>query len=582
MGALDKMGLAKKKQPPSLGPQNIIRSILFVQSTFRRNLLAKKLSRTQLERLPGPAALVAAEFCQSLLQKKTRSPEDVEAEAMGVAALICGRDSKRPDLWKKVRGLDLACIAGAHDYYAPDLPKGPDGGDHPVLLMLQERFREVAMDVEDDIMERLQTANLPSEARRRMKAALTEWGCPATHPGAKAEDEEAFPHAQQFIADLKGTAEQVIGSQLETATTWANFAALKAAVEREMGGQHTLERERVRRAMERHQEHTQMAAMNHYGWPPTGPLPRLEHSARWYAKELGMACPITEDFAATVVRSRKRLEQKAQAELLPCVTEINQLRKKLEADPPPPKLMAQGWREQLEEKFKEAVSTLKHWDHDLGRESDVYMRLRQGIYGVEFPSLCLKDMGDLVKELRRVGPWQDPGRILDEPVETSETSEARLLAAAGLWKLLPWLRQTGSKDQADALAAEFRETLADLEPYMKLTDPDEFEDEDGWHKPPGMEKVEIPYKPPTPPPPKPKSPPKPPPVSGPEKKFAARIKLHGVTLEDMRCRSEILLLEQCAGIIAKECGIPQEWIGELNMVVAPESLPASPALDAEL
>eukprot|EP00929_Paragymnodinium_shiwhaense_P030410 TRINITY_DN17241_c0_g1_i2.p1 TRINITY_DN17241_c0_g1~~TRINITY_DN17241_c0_g1_i2.p1 ORF type:complete len:582 (-),score=157.93 TRINITY_DN17241_c0_g1_i2:280-2025(-) len=567
------------RPPPSLHPQNIIRSIVFVQATVRRKLLARRLSKDELERVPLPAAHVAVSFCQNLLKKNAL---DVEAEALGVAALICGRDSKRPDLWKKVRGLDLACIAGAHDYYTPHLPAWHEEGEsHPVLMMLQERFREVAADVEDDIMERLQTATLPSVARAKMQAALDTWGCPDKIPGAKVE-EEAFPHAKAYIARLKDAAENVISAQLSTATTKASLTSLRDAVEREMGGQQTVMRQRVRDALNRHREHAEMAAMNHFGWPPKGPVPKLSHAARWYGRELGLDCAIVEDFAATVVRERRRIEAKAAAELGPLELEIKHLRKLVEADPPPPKLMADGWQEQLKDTFAKAETSLKRWGYELGQESEVLQKHRQGIYGVDFPGICAKEATGLANTLRSLGPWRDPEDILDEPVESSDAGEERLDAAAKLFKLLPWLRSTGSADQADAIAKEFQGTLKHLEPYMKLTDPDDFEDDDdGWHKPPGLENVDVPYVPPPKTPPKPKSPPRPPTPPDADKKFKARIRLHGVTTEDMRCHSELLLLEQCAGIIAKECGIPQEWITGIDLVAKEVEEPQPPAVPEE-
>mmetsp|Transcript_115878 Transcript_115878/g.328402 ORF Transcript_115878/g.328402 Transcript_115878/m.328402 type:complete len:235 (-) Transcript_115878:39-743(-) len=48
--------------------------------------------------------------------------------------------------------------------------------------------------------------------------------------------------------------------------------------------------------------------------------------------------------------------------------------------------------------------------------------------------------------------------------------------------------------------------------------------------------------------------------------ISVRMKLHGVTLEDARARSEILLLEQCARIIAEECCVPREWISHIAFV----------------
>merc|ERR1740121_1540398 len=56
-----------------------------------------------------------------------------------------------------------------------------------------------------------------------------------------------------------------------------------------------------------------------------------------------------------------------------------------------------------------------------------------------------------------------------------------------------------------------------------------------------------------------------------------QMRLHGVTLEDVEQVPDIIMQEKLAAVIAKECGIPREWITHLALAAPmPSIMPAVP------
>merc|ERR1712217_482524 len=90
--------------------------------------------------------------------------------------------------------------------------------------------------------------------------------------------------------------------------------------------------------------------------------------------------------------------------------------------------------------------------------------------------------------------------------------------------------------------------------------------DDEWHRPPNYEYIEQPLAPIEFPPPSPMQKLTPPPAPELKPDISVRMRLHGVSLIDARNKSEILLLEQCARIIAQECNIPREWVSHITFI----------------
>jgi hypothetical protein len=212
---------------------------------------------------------------------------------------------------------------------------------------------------------------------------------------------------------------------------------------------------------------------------------------------------------------------------------------------------------------------LLDFQEQLGYESEVFVKHMRGILGPFFVGRVAQDVETAAAELRRLGPAQDPVKILDEPPERSDQVEARTAAATRLAQLIGALREVGDASVAariEALMREFSTELAVVKPLMKLLETDGWDEDDGWHRPPGFTTVEVPFVAPPPPPTPPKTPPRPPTPPGGGDAVKMKIRLHGVTLGDVRCNSEILLMEKLADIVAKECKVPREWLQHIRVV----------------
>eukprot|EP00927_Polykrikos_kofoidii_P038214 TRINITY_DN32507_c0_g1_i1.p1 TRINITY_DN32507_c0_g1~~TRINITY_DN32507_c0_g1_i1.p1 ORF type:complete len:607 (+),score=106.84 TRINITY_DN32507_c0_g1_i1:54-1823(+) len=555
--ATDGVMQATGREPPSIHPRNIVRSIIFVQNAVREKFLYRRLEK---ESGPSIALSCAFSFCHNLLRS---TQHEIENEAMGVAALICGRDASPPQVWRSVRGLTLGAISATYEYYAPKLLSK----DHPVLEMLVSRFGEVAVDVEDDVMARIQDAGLPSKARALANECYSAWGTPDVPPWGKPTD-VIFPHVEEFIANLRSVAESVILTQLSRTETTAGFDSLAVAVNRELGEGFSPARKFVSDSAARHRGRMESAGQTMYGWPPVGGIPMLAIAARWFTLELGASNCVVLDFVAATVRELRRAEKKVSSELEPLETEVVRLRTLLGADPAPPKLLREGYEKTYDETFAAAMSAAMDWEDKLGFESDLFLRHYRGILGAgRFLEYLREEAATTAANLRRLGPPRDPLRILDETPETAADAETRMAAAARLSKLVQCLRDEGDAGQAETLEDEFVSLLKFAKPLVNLLHPskEEEDEDDGWHRPPGFDDVEVAFVPPEPPAPEPPPPKRPPTPPQGEKKMKFRMRLHGVSLEDVRCNSELLLLEKLSDIVAAECGIPREWLGGVSV-----------------
>ncbi|CAJ1443317.1 unnamed protein product [Effrenium voratum] len=126
---------------------------------------------------------------------------------------------------------------------------------------------------------------------------------------------------------------------------------------------------------------------------------------------------------------------------------------------------------------------------------------------------------------------------------------------------------TAGMSLAVELGTEFELQLEEVKPFIALTRPDIFtepEPDDGWHQPPDFRLLDLPFQ---------AQDEREEEQVAEERAQSARareasdinvsMKLHSVAVEDTQSRSEILLLEKCAMIIAEECGIPRQWISNL-------------------
>jgi hypothetical protein len=474
---------------------------------------------------------------------------NVEDEASCVLPVIVGRE----------KGLKMGDISDAFDEYAPFLPEG-----HPGREMLLERFDELAVDADAEALERMQQASLPSEAEAQLKETILAWRAPAERP----QGGDLFVQSKQAIDKLRKVHEEVMLERLPIVGTQEGFAAMMAEVEREFVGARTILRGQLRAGRNQHRARVELEVQTMHGWPPRGPGPTLRRAGRLAVAELGADHPLVEDFLSAARRAIKRSEGQAIEDLALVEREILRLRSLIEASPPPPKLMLAGYKMEMEEKGAEALKQLEEWRGRLGEDSSVYLRFLHSFMGKEaFLDYCQAHAVDVAEEIRALGPRLPP------QMEDAHLTECRSLSATSLTNWLEALEANGRGAQAAALRHEFSSELRRVERSRDLfkdtSDDRNEEDAEGWHRPPGYEKVDQPLRP--------EEPARPPPAAKPIMKerelpgfdpsCSLQMRLHGVSLEDVRKhQQELLLLEQCADIIAEECGIPRDWISDLSFV----------------
>mmetsp|Transcript_68090 Transcript_68090/g.215486 ORF Transcript_68090/g.215486 Transcript_68090/m.215486 type:complete len:599 (+) Transcript_68090:55-1851(+) len=557
-----------------LDPQSIVRAAVYIQAAVRRFLVEDAVQILEISPpVPSPPVAVGVFFSRRL--QKPLSGWALEEEAMGVAAVICGRE----------RGLTLGPIVAALDQYSPVLPQG-----HPVLEMLLERFREVAVEGEEELLRRLRRNELPSKGYACLREFCEEWGAPEESP----DGGPLFQRAHALIAGLKPAMEERLTRHLDHCQTMAGFTALEAEVDRELGDGYPLLRTRVRNGKRAHHEHVKHRVQSLWGWPPTGSPEPLARSSRWYAAELGAEHPVVEDFAEVVVRILKKAEDSARKELEPIDKCVAGLREKLGGHLGPPKLVADSLNAELQEQMVAALESFQRWHHQLGCESQVLFAYMRSILGDEAMLLRWEEEADKAAAvLRRPDPGPFGG------AHGAAEAEDRLAASVRICQIEAGLGGLASS-RLRALSAEFASELAAARPLVPLLRPSTpLSVDDGWHRPPGFAAVEARAGADGPPPaaadllpegaqpegwdalPPPQEPEAASSTVSEEPAVTARMRLHGVGLADARSRCEILLMERCAAIIAEECGIPREWVSNVAFVEPPAKVgPRAARLDA--
>jgi len=353
---------------------------------------------------------------------------------------------------------------------------------------------------------------------------------------------------------------------------------LQSDAERELGDACPVLRMRIRTAKRSHREHVELTAWSLWGWPPSGRVEALARAARWYAFELGADDHIVDDFAAATWRLLCKREAELAQQFAPVEAELQRFRKQLDAPLPPPKLLAEDLEEKLAEKTIEAQAVLAEWTHELGDESTMLFDCRRRALGCQaFVDYCQTATKDAAELLAKPSPGLFSG------LSGVDTLAERLAAAVRIWQLHGALE--AASPASSGLAALVTRFSSDLQLAKRLVDllqPSDIasgdDSEDGWHRPPGFSLVDQ----------------EPAVVQAEEgdpsfskqqqqrqqqeetdqaeselavlPKIGVKMRLHGVSLEDARCKSEILLLERLAGIVAEECGIPREWVSHMAVI----------------
>jgi len=529
-----------KAAPKHLDPRAVFRAALFIQSAFRRWQLEDPRRLLGIEpTMPSPALRVAMAWKQRLCKPES---VDTQGEAMAAVSVICGRN----------RGLTLGPLVACFHEYQGKLPE-----DDVIFALLQERFVEVAADMDEAVLKQLEDATRLSEARRIIEQGREAWGAPEK---SILPNHSLFTACQERIEELKRSMEGHLTARLEFTTTRRSLQSLSEEVEIEFANCHTPLRARVLKAKQAHKARVELEVQSSYGWPPKGRPALLVRALRWFALELGSDHISVEDFRRAAMRELRKVEASAEEACRPIEESTAERRRRLALWPPAPKLIQRGITEQLEEILKNAQPILESYGEELALESPAVLRRFSGILKEAFFERCFLEASKLADILRTGG-------------DSADQEEPLLHAAAQLWQLLEVLQGEGSAGMALSveLGTEFELQLEEVKPLVALTRPDlifvEEEPDDGWHRPPDFRHVDQPL------------------MAEDEEEqelereatperavsaFAERsdisvsMKLHSVAIEDTKSKSEILLLERCAMIIAEECGIPRQWISNLN------------------
>jgi len=472
---------------------------------------------------------------------------DVEDEAVGICALICSREPGKT--------LKLGDLSDAYEEYSPHLRQ-----DHPALMMVIERFDDIAYEAEEEALRKIEELSLPSEAEAALKDTIRAWRSPEERLGGGANKEPLWKQAKEMIAKLRLEHERLLIARLPIVNNQESYGAMMAEVEREFCGERTILRGQLRAGRNRHRALLETELQTMYGWPPRGPGPSLKRAARQYVTELGAEHPLVEDFVVAARLHVKEKETKCVQEMADLEKEILRLRALVTADPPAPKLLHEGYLEQLNEKCLEAMQRLETWKQDLGEDSPVYLRFLKSTMGTaKFLDHCEARAAEIADELRPLGARPPPS------LEENHVTESRAIGATALAHFLEELQAGGRHAKAAALKAEFSSELKRAEDGVMLFKVDD-EDSEGWHMPCGFRNVEASEKAaeaPSPPPP-PKEFRMERELPGMKEGESLSMRLHGVSFEDVYRHNEILLLEMCADIIAEECKIPRDCIFNLS------------------
>lgn len=461
---------------------------------------------------------------------------------MAAVSVICGRN----------RGLTLGPLVACFHEYQGRLPE-----DDVIFALLQERFVEVAADMDEAVLKQLEDATRPSEARRIIEQGREAWGAPEK---SILPNHGLFTACQERIEELKRSMEGHLTARLEFTTTRRSLQSLSEEVEIEFANCHTPLRARVLKAKQAHKARVELEVQSNYGWPPKGRPALLVRALRWFALELGNDHISVEDFRRAALRELRKAEASAEEACRPIEESTAERRRRLALWPPAPKLIQRGITEQLEEILKNAKPILESYSEELALESPAVLRRFSGILKEAFFERCFLEAAQAADILRTGG-------------DSADQEEPLLHAAAQLYQLLEVLQGEGSAGMALSveLGTEFELQLEEVKPLVALTRPDlvfvEEEPDDGWHRPPDFRHVDQPL------------------LAQDEEEqelereatperavsafaegsdISVSMKLHSVAIEDTKSKSEILLLERCAMIIAEECGIPRQWISNLN------------------
>jgi len=275
---------------------------------------------------------------------------------------------------------------------------------------------------------------------------------------------------------------------------------------------------------------------------------------------------LVEDFLSAARRHINEKEKRCVQEMTSLETEILHFRSLVDADPPPPKLMGDHYREKMNEQCLEAMGHLENWKQEIGEDSPVYLRFMRSALGTDkFFDYCEDQAAAECAEIRTLGPRSAPS------LEENFVTEARAVAATKMAHLLECMVADGRLAEAAALKAEFASDLKRAEEPVAIfrdkasTDTAGVEVDEGWHRPPGFEAVDAVLKV------EPPRPPTPPKEIRLERDLPGMrdgqnftMKLHGVDHKDVHRHGELLLLEMCADLIAEECGIPRDCIFNLS------------------
>lgn len=492
------------------------------------------------EEQPPPPVAVALYLCRKSVLEAQGVTDHIESEAIGMATLICGRD----------RGLTLGVLNELYQEYEPYLDRG-----HPVLQMALERFRNVLVGAAEDMLERMEAVTWPSEGRAVMEKCREDWGMPDLPPDG--DTEEQFPAAVKRLQELQADATMMLSIRLGQCQTRESFQNFKRALDREFPGAAPQLRGRVRTLELTHRSNVLDSVTTSRGWPPRGKIHELSMAVRWYYLELADA-PELEDYISFTIRMRSLRIKEAVDALTPIAAKLQRLRAKLSAKPAPPKLLAEGFREDIDEIFVDNDHIIQRWSDEFWWECPEVTKALRALHGEEaFIGKLEADACEWAQTLRDCGP-KPP---IDEP-EAMERAEVRAEAEVSVAILVDVLRMEGRAAMARALSSEFPVEIENAQFLVHYLDDtvDKEEYDSGWGAPRGYEHVERPENPPPTPPPPPPPPPPRPPTPPKEQDIHVTMRLHGVTREDLGCKSEILMLDRCATIIARECGIPREWV----------------------
>eukprot|EP00405_Crypthecodinium_cohnii_P036393 CAMPEP_0206542884 /NCGR_PEP_ID=MMETSP0325_2-20121206/10462_1 /ASSEMBLY_ACC=CAM_ASM_000347 /TAXON_ID=2866 /ORGANISM="Crypthecodinium cohnii, Strain Seligo" /LENGTH=395 /DNA_ID=CAMNT_0054041075 /DNA_START=55 /DNA_END=1241 /DNA_ORIENTATION=+ len=345
----------------------------------------------------------------------------------------------------------------------------------------------------------------------------------------------------------------------------AGLDALDEAILREFEDRPTKLKGRSRFARVSYREYLESMAQTTFGWPPTGNIPPLSSLARWLAHELGEDHIIVQDFVACGRAATPQEDGGGGG----CQTGrtsgcSNEDAQKVERSPLTSKAAGKGYQEEIRDLLMAAEPALHQTRQEMGTESPQLLMLERGIL---LPDRFVPKLIDECEEAAAILRKPQPSAL---PGTSTEEGEEQLAAAVRLAQLLEFLK---AEDAVLYNNTEFEGVLESARLWVNLFDgtrarsqdeAPQFEETE-WHRPPGFETFEQPIKIPSPHPSQ---------ACDPARARAGRAEARregpaedpwhhaGGDIEV----SDILVRERVAQVIAKECGIPQEWVSRVVLV----------------